>query len=197
MTRTFIALEMNNALQSHLAEVMQQLAQVLPGIRWVDPAGIHLTLAFMGELTDGELGGVKHAVASAAQRSQPFTYRLSQLGTFGPQRQPRVVWMGIEETSGALQHLYGVLNQELERRNFPVDKRPFAPHLTLARIKAPLPAEELLHLQRILAEPPRDFNSLEDYRVEYINVMKSELSRTGARYSCLQAYLLGGEKKIS
>jgi 2'-5' RNA ligase len=197
MTRTFIALEMNDVLQRHLAGVIQQVAQALPAIRWVDPAGIHLTLAFLGELTDGELGGVKHAAASAARQSQLFTCRLSHLGAFGPARQPRVIWVGIEETSGSLEHLHHVLNRELEQRNFAVEKRPFAPHLTLARLKAPLPTEELSRLQRILAEPQQDLIPHEDYLVEHINVMKSELLRTGARYSSLQAYRLGGEKKDS
>jgi 2'-5' RNA ligase len=191
MTRTFVALEMNEALQRHLSGVIRQVAQVLPGIRWVDPVGIHLTLAFLGELTDGELAGVKHAVASAAGQSRPFTYRLSHLGMFGSPRQPRTIWMGIEESSGNLQLLHRVLNQELSRRNFAVDKRQFAPHLTLARIKAPLPAEELLRLQRILTSSQQGFIAHEDYQVDYVNVMKSELLRVGARYSVLQAYRLG------
>jgi 2'-5' RNA ligase len=77
-----------------------------------------------------------------------------------------------------------------------VDKRPFAPHLTLARIKAPLQAEELQQLQHLLTGAQQDFIVREDYLVEHVNVMKSELLRTGARYSSLQSYRLGGEKKM-
>lgn len=191
MTRTFISLEMNSNLQRHLDGVIRQVAHALPAIRWVDVSGIHLTLAFLGELTDGELGGVKHAVATAAQQAKPFTYRLARLGAFGPPQQPRVIWMGIEETSGALQHVHRVLNSELERRNFEVDKRPFSPHLTLARIKVPLQPEELQHLQQMLNGPQQGLLSSEEYRVQYIDVMKSELQRSGARYSSLQSYELG------
>ena len=191
MTRTFIALEMNTALQRHLAGVIQQVAQLLPGIRWVDPASIHLTLAFLGELTDGELAGVKHAVAAAAQQSQPFTYRLTRPGSFGSPRQPRVIWMGIEEPSGNLNRLHDILNKELARRNFAVEKRPFSPHLTLARMKAPLPPEELQQLQLMLAEPPQSLLSQERYDAHYVSIMKSDLSRAGAQYTSLQAYRLG------
>jgi 2'-5' RNA ligase len=197
MTRIFIALEMNEALQRHLTGVIRQVALVLPGIRWVDPAGIHLTLAFLGALTDGELSGVKHAVASAARQVQPFTYRLSHLGTFGPSRQPRVIWMGIEEASDCLKRLHRLLNQELEQRNFAVDKRPFAPHLTLAHIKASLCEEESQQLQLILTGSQQDLVPHEDYQVEHVSVMKSELSRAGAHYSSLQAYRLGRERKVS
>lgn len=193
MTRTFIALEMNSDLQRHLEGVIRQVAQALPNNRWVDPTGIHLTLAFLGELSDGELGGVKHAVAAAAQQSAPFSYRLSRLGTFGSPHQPRVVWMGIEESTGALQHLHQALQRELLRRNFAVEKRPFSPHLTLARIKAPLRPEELQQLQRILDGPQKGIVSPQAYAVTHIDVMKSELARTGAKYSSLQAYQLGAQ----
>ena len=190
MTRTFIALEMNEAVQRHLEEVIRQVARILPGVRWVDPAGIHLTLAFLGELTDGELSGVKHAVEATVQRNTQFSYSLSRLGMFGSTRQPRVIWMGIEEPAGALQRLQRDLTQELIRRNFPVDKRPFSPHLTLARIKAPLNPDELQQLRLLLDGPQQGLLSSELYPVRHVAVMKSELSRTGAHYTPLQIYAL-------
>lgn len=190
MTRTFIALEMNEAQRRHLAAVIRQMALVLPGIRWVNPAGIHLTLAFLGELTDGQLAGVMHAVENVAHQASSFSYRLSRLGTFGSPRQPRVVWMGIDEPGGALSHLHRMLNRELDRRGFEVDKRPFSPHLTLARIRDPLPSDELQQLQTILTGKQEGIVSSTQYKVQYVNVMKSELSREGARYTCLQEYAL-------
>jgi RNA 2',3'-cyclic 3'-phosphodiesterase len=190
MTRTFIALEMNEAQQHHLAEVIRRMAKKLPGVRWVNPAGIHLTLAFLGELTDEQLGGVKHAVESAARQSKPLSYRLSRLGSFGSPRQPRVIWMGIDEPTGALSHLHRVLNRELDRRGFEVDKRPFSPHLTLARVRDPLSADELQQLQTILAGRQEDLVATDSYVVEHLYVMKSELSRDGAQYTCMQSYAL-------
>ena len=55
MTRTFIALEMNEDVQHHLAELIRRMAQDLHNLRWVDPSSIHLTLAFLGELDDEQL----------------------------------------------------------------------------------------------------------------------------------------------
>jgi 2'-5' RNA ligase len=192
MTRTFIALEMNDAQQRHLAGVIRQVATALPGIRWVNPAGIHVTLAFLGELTDDQLAGVMHAVEDAAHQASPFSYRLSRLGSFGSPRQPRIVWMGIDEPSGALSHLHCVLNRELARRGFEVDKRPFSPHLTLARIRNPLAPDELQLLQTILTGKQENLVSSDTYMVQHVNVMKSELLRGGAQYTCLQAYALAG-----
>lgn len=195
MTRTFIALEMNDALQRHLAGTIRQMAQALPGIRWVDPAGIHLTLAFLGELSDEQLAEATAATKSAAQRVRAFSYRLTGVGTFGSPRQPRVIWMGIEESSGVLQRLHRMLNQELEQRGFETETRPFSPHLTLARVKSPLTSTEQQRLQTLLAE--KQSGSSQRYAVQHINVMKSELLRSGARYTCLLACMLGEHRSES
>lgn len=191
MTRTFIALEMKEAGQRHLEAVIQRVARGLPGVRWVDPAGIHLTLAFLGELTDERLTDAMQAAESAARHARSFAYRFARLGIFGSPRQPRVIWMGIDEPSGELLRLHRALNKELEQRGFEVETRPFSPHLTLARVKAPLTPYEQQSLQSILTGKQQGIVSSQEYQVRYVNVMKSELSRAGARYTCLQACALG------
>jgi 2'-5' RNA ligase len=190
MTRTFIALEMNEHLQSHLSGVIRQVAQALPRLNWVNPLGIHLTLAFLGELDAARLGQAMQATAAAAQQGKPFSYRLTRIGIFGSPRQPRVVWMGIEEKSASLVRLHAILNQELEQCGFATESRPFSPHLTLARVKNPLSPDELERLQDILTGKQSDFISSEEYPVQSVNVMKSELLRSGAEYTCLKAYPL-------
>jgi RNA 2',3'-cyclic 3'-phosphodiesterase len=190
MTRTFIALELNESLQSHLGGMLRQMAQQLPRLRWADPAGIHLTLAFLGELSDEQLVQASEATAHAAQTVSPFTYGLSHLGTFGSPRQLRVVWVGIDEPAGKLVHLQRNLNKELVQRGFEVDTRPFSPHFTLARIKAPLNADEYARLQNLVANKQL-IPSSATYDVHGISVMKSELFRAGAKYTCLQDYTLG------
>ena len=189
MTRTFIALELDESLQRFLGNVIHRLAQQLPSVRWVNPSGIHLTLAFLGELSDEQLSAAKQAADAAAQQITPFEFRLKELGMFGSQRQPRVIWMGIEESSGNLFRLHGVLNRELELRGFEIDSRPLSPHLTLARIKQPLNADEQQTLQRLLASKESAPSSPRQYAHD-LSVMKSELLRSGARYTCLAAYPL-------
>ncbi len=191
MTRIFVALEMNNALQSHLAGIIRQVVEALPGIRWVDASSIHLTLAFLGELTDEQVTEVIQATEMAAQQALPFSYRLSRLGTFGSPRSPRVIWMGIEEASGFLAAIHRILNQQLQRRGFEVETRPFAPHLTLARLKSPLSSQDLQTLQALLVDKSRSLASTESYPARHLDVMKSELLRTGARYTCLRSCLIG------
>ena len=190
MTRTFISLARNANLQSHLEKVIYQMSQVLPSMRWVNPKGIHLTLAFLGELDDAQLADAAQAAQVAAQQIQAFHYQVTRLGIFGTSRHPRVLWMGIDETSGMLNKLHYILHQQLEQRGFELDKRSFSPHLTLARGKAPLSPAEQQHLQQLLEGEQQGITSIETYPVQYIDVIKSELSRTGANYTSLHSYRL-------
>ena len=191
MTRTFIALELNEALQRFLGEIISQISQELPDLRWVDPTGIHLTLAFLGELSDDQLAAAIGASEEAAQKAIPFEYRLKGLGIFGSTHQPRVIWMGVEDLPSGkiqgspLQQLHRVLTRKLELRGFEIEKRPFSPHLTLARIKQPLSPDEQQRLQRLLHSRLAGSSSAV-YQVNNLCVMKSELSRAGAKYTCLK-----------
>ncbi len=191
MTRTFIALELNEALQRFLGGIISQISQELPDLRWVDPTGIHLTLAFLGELSDDQLAAAIGASEEAAQKAIPFEYRLKGLGIFGSTHQPRVIWMGVEDLPSGkiqgspLQQLHRVLTRKLELRGFEIEKRPFSPHLTLARIKQPLSPDEQQRLQRLLHSRLAGSSSAV-YQVNNLCVMKSELSRAGAKYTCLK-----------
>src|SRR5437016_4553330 len=110
MTRTFIAVKMDEHVQRHLEGVIRRVARLLPSVRWVDPKSIHLTLAFLGELDDMQLADVIAATEQAAQRVRVFDYSLSRIGIFGNSRSPRVIWMGIDESTGTLKRLQSFVN---------------------------------------------------------------------------------------
>lgn len=201
MTRTFIALELKETLQRFLGDIISQAARELPNLRWVDPAGIHLTLAFLGYLTDEQLETAIDAAQVAARQAVPFEYRLKGLGIFGSSSQPRVIWMGIEDLPSGqiqgspLQQLHRILTRELELRGFEIEKRSFSPHLTLARIKQPLSPDEQQRLQRLLHSKQAGASS-PIYCADHLSVMKSELSRTGATYTCMRECSLSKSNRL-
>lgn len=188
MTRTFIAVLFPEAVRAALQRELARLARVAPSVRWVNPEGPHLTLAFLGTLDDAALQQATEATEVAASSARPFTLRLEGLGTFGSPGSPRVVWAGVAGEIAALHTLQVALADALEERGFPREARPYSPHLTLARIKAPLPATERERLTEALAQPRLDRVS---WRVEDVAVMKSELRRAGARYTPLRTVALG------
>lgn len=190
MTRTFIAVRLPDAIRAQLALQIDNLKPRLPAaVRWVAPESLHLTLAFLSALDDARLASAEQATAVAAREGAPFALALTNLGTFGSARVPRVIWAGVSGDISALGNLQGRLASELEMRGFPREDRPFSPHLTLARIKEPLPPDVALALPDLLRSAPATHSS---WQVHELCVMKSELARSGARYTCLHAYPLEG-----
>lgn len=197
MTRTFLAIELNDAARSYLHQQVQQLTRALPRVHWVDPETLHLTLAFLGELEDAQLEQATRTALEIAEASQPFSVRIGALGQFGPAQQPRVIWMGVAGNLQPLLDLQARLAGRLTQDGFPPEERAYAPHLTLARIKTLLSAEELAALRRLIsASAPASSRGRQPHQasdqmppaipVAHLSVMKSELTRAGARYTCLR-----------
>ena len=200
MTRTFIAIELSDGARSYLSRELRRLAQALPSLRWVDPDTLHLTLSFLGELDDEQLDNAVQAATDTAADAKPFTLHIGSLGTFGPPRSPRVIWSGVTGDIPRLLGLQKQLTARLAEQGFPPEDRPYAPHLTLARIKDALSQQELVALQRLI--PPTHARKHTSTRasdkgqntaisVEHLSVMKSELLRDGPRYTCLRLCQLG------
>jgi RNA 2',3'-cyclic 3'-phosphodiesterase len=203
MTRTFLAIELNDAARGYLHQQVQQLARALPRVHWVDPVTLHLTLAFLGELEDAQLEQATRVAVEIAEASQPFTARIGALGQFGPAQQPRVIWIGLAGNLQPLLDLQARLARRLVQDGFPPEERAYAPHLTLARIKTPLNAEELAALRRLISasapassrgrQPPQASDlAPPEIPVAHLSVMKSELTRAGARYTCLRLCSFAG-----
>lgn len=186
MTRTFLALELPDAVRNTLRRRLERLVRMIPEVHWVDPAGLHTTLAFLGELDDEQLDAASQAAATVADAHAPFSLRLAGLGTFGSAHSPRVIWVGLAGENARLLALQAAVADELAARGFSREARPFSPHLTLARIKKPLTDDALAALARVQREPPPDAT----WRADAISVMKSELLRPAARYTAVSRWPL-------
>lgn len=197
MTRTFVAIEIGDDAQAYLEREIARLRRALPDVRWIDPQSAHLTLAFLGELDDERLSAAHDAAEEAARNGKPFTLVVSGLGTFGPPRAPRVIWTGLTGGLRRLSEVQAGLAQALAARGFDPQEHPFSPHLTLARLKTALGAAELGWLMREVQSHAAKKGSGALIPVDHICVMKSELARTGARYTCLQAVRLGAEGDLA
>lgn len=186
MTRTFLALELPETIKAVLRRRIERLAHALPEVRFVDVAGLHLTLAFLGELDNAHLAAATEAAEEAASAHAPITLRLARLGTFGSARSPRVIWVGLAGEVAQLGALQSTLADALAARGFPREARPFAPHLTLARIKKSLSDDLLAALARLQGEPAPDAA----WQADALSVMKSELLRPAALYTALSRWPL-------
>lgn len=125
-----VAVAATEELRRALAELQARLSG--EAIRWTRPENLHLTVEFFGATEPARIPELEAALAAAAARAAPFELRWGGWGTFGPPRQPRVLWLG--EDAPGLAELHAAVAAEWRAAGGTPEARPFAPHLTLGRI---------------------------------------------------------------
>jgi 2'-5' RNA ligase len=131
--RTFIALDFDKAVKDQLAALEARLKPRCPKLKWVEPAQIHLTLKFLGEITQQQAAPVTAALNNLAAQCRPFDIAIEDVGCFPPSGGVDVVWVGIKDATGRLAECQARCEDLIEPLGFPRERRRFAPHLTLAR----------------------------------------------------------------
>lgn len=185
--RAFIAVDLPEAIKAAIAEEQRALRSAFPSssrhddIRWTRPEGIHLTLKFLGEISDKQTVQVSRAL-EALGSFESFFVEVKAFGFFPDARRPRVFWVGVQ-ASPVLAQLAERVDAAMEQLGFAPEGRTFSPHLTLARFKAPKPQPELL----AALEPRRGF-SLGRFQVSEFFLFESKLSPQGAQYRRLARF---------
>src|SRR5689334_5306440 len=130
--RLFVAVPLPTELTDRAAAL---LPAALPAVRPVRPELMHITLAFLGWTPDEQLDRVIEAASAAAREQPAFDLAFAGAGRFPEKGRPRVVWLGVGDGREPLAALAGRVAGELRARDLRFDDRPFAPHLTLARVR--------------------------------------------------------------
>jgi 2'-5' RNA ligase len=177
--RTFICFNLPHSVKENLAQLQAELKKLGRGVRWSRPEGMHLTLKFLGDVDESKIPAISDAVEIASKESPACQIQIAGTGAFPNLNRPRVYWVGVHETSGALEDLQARIENELARLGFPKEKRKFSPHLTLGRVKFQdgIGATSAALEMKVL--PSMTFLATE------IIVMKSQLSPHGSRYTPL------------
>jgi len=182
-TRSFIAVNLPAEIKYYLADLVDQLRKINPeqNIKWVNPDGIHFTLHFLGYLNQNQLDQIKKIINQSVFNRAAIDVELTELGGFPNLKRPRVLFVGCHEINNQniLTQIQNNLGQELKKLKLDVDSRPWQMHLTLARLKIPSP----VHLPKLKIKKLK-------FTVFSIDLMKSELHRTGAQYSIIEKFFL-------
>lgn len=183
--RVFVALELPEEWHAALVTLQETLRADGLRLRFVRPEGIHLTLAFLGDMEPERLVGVQQAL-DGIETPSGIRLRLGGCGLFGSARRPRVVWAGV---AGDLERL-AALQRSVEQALAPVGYRAqyesFRAHLTLARVPESLSASDaqriapaLTHVQAPAVTP---------FDVTGFALFRSESAPGGQRYTVLQRW---------
>jgi len=188
--RTFVAVELDDACCRALAGAVERLRPVAAGVRWVRPEAMHLTLKFIGEIDELAVPRAIEAMRPAADAAGPFTMAIAGLSGFPPRGTPRVIHVGVEEPDGTLTALQAAVEQALaEELGVAPEKRRWTPHITLGRVKDRRRCPRMEQIAAAL--PDQDFGEV---RVGSFVLMQSELRPTGAVYTPLHRFALGGRR---
>ena len=178
--RLFVAIDLPAEVIANLERLVNRL-RPLARISWTRPETWHLTTKFIGEWPEGRVAEVEAALRALPGR-EPIPVEVRGLGFFPNARAPRVFWAGIEAPPGLAQ-----LARETEQALIPLgvaeEKRPYSAHLTLARIKEPVPLEGF-H-QAIAKLPSTEFGAC---TADRFCLYQSRLQPGGAVYTRLAEF---------
>ena len=177
MLRLFVAIPLPETLRRSLA----MLGGGIPGAGWVDADNLHLTLRFVGEIDEGTAQDVDEALAGLQAPS--VEVQLAGMGQFGEGERARLLHAAVVRTP-ELVHLQERVEAAVVRAGCPHERRKFAPHVTLARLKgAAMPRVQAFIAAHALFRPP-------PFVADRIVLYSSHLGRSGPIYRAEADYPL-------
>lgn len=191
MLRTFIALELPQAIHESLRVACATLLSELAGVplRWVANENIHLTLKFLGDVSEEQVAQVSAQLEEFAAQTPPLDLQLTELGAFPSLRKPLVVWAGVTAPA-ALVELNSKVEAAMVSSGFEAEPRPFVPHLTLARLQRSARFADPHRVGDVIAAAALDPAA---GTATTLTLFRSQLKPGGAVYNPLHQFKLSGD----
>lgn len=182
--RAFVAIPLSAEVVQKARQAQSALAEALPGIHWVRPESMHLTLRFFASIEEETLDRIGEVMLSVGSFTSAFQIEAKGVGAFPSAGRPRVIWLGLRD-SVPLRNLHSGLEAKLEGIGIPPEERGFKPHLTLGRARRRLPpAHEVLR-------PFQDFSG-GTMPADRLILFESRLQPSGALHLPLKTVTLAG-----
>jgi 2'-5' RNA ligase len=138
--RLFIGVELDERVKSAAADAADTLrttlkrARVDLDARWVEPENLHVTVWFIGEAGEARAAEIRRTLEPRFA-TPAFDLHVNGLGAFPPSGPPRVFWLGIAEGAESMGHVYNELRVRLVALGLQPERRPYSPHITVARVR--------------------------------------------------------------
>jgi 2'-5' RNA ligase len=186
--RSFLAFELPATIRQRLSAVSEDGRAALLNMRWVRVSNIHLTVVFMGNVEEVQVGSIREVAGGVCDQYAPFHIQVNGAGLFGSRRNPRVLWIGLGGDMDRMSSFRDDLQKGLAPFGIKEERRPFRPHLTLGRFRKGAKADSGLD---DLLSKYQDLNGPECILGELV-LFKSDLTPDGAVYVRLDAWSLRG-----
>src|SRR5205809_7366864 len=127
--RLFIAIDLPQSTRQLLAGIDPHIR----GVRWVDPAQMHLTLSFFGDVPDDIVLGVREKLSAIAFGA--FFLPIVGVGSFSAKGAPKIIWIGVGKAHPHLFQVHKRVQEAALAVGIEPELRPWHPHITIARCR--------------------------------------------------------------
>lgn len=180
--RCFLAINLELKTATKISELQQELieesAEYTTKFRWVPPQNMHVSVRFLGNITEPMIQAIKDNLEVTTRNAAPFQMQTGAVNVFDPEM-PRVLYCAIEDPGGELNQLVSQVHEVLENTGFKETGKPYVPHVTLARLDKAEPAEIRQLIEKF--DAALESTSL----VRTLVCYQSDLQKSGADYRLL------------
>jgi len=185
--RAFIAIELSDQIKDSLAQVQSHLKYSAADVKWVNKENIHLTLKFLGDITEEKCTKIKSILDDIGKNTKPFSLSIKEIGAFPTIDHPRVIWVGLDNGADESKELAKNISERLLEIGFQEESRPFAAHLTIGRVRSAKNKDALKQKLTTCQLQP----TTEPQPVPSVILFQSTLSPKGPTYTKLHEARLG------
>jgi 2'-5' RNA ligase len=182
--RTFIAVDIPPTTLQSIQQKVDPLRKDIGNsiVRWVPIQNFHLTLKFLGDISQDNIDTLTRILRTEADSCQQFDMHINGLGSFPNSKRPRVLFIGIQAPA-ELEALQRGIDSATDKLGYKSESRGFSPHLTIGRVRENATATDQQRIRKALDEIKID--SLGTARVDSVHLYKSELKPSGSVYTKL------------
>ncbi len=188
--RVFIGATLDKSMQGRIRDFQTKMkletARYKREINWIFPDECHITVAFLGEVSEDDIPTICDIVDPIVAKTKPFRIKAEGVRAFG--RTPRVIWAAIKDGGEPLGELHTKITEALEPVGLYQEKLKFSPHVTLARITDPKAGRYIKDIAVTLSSYPFGVMALRS-----IDLYQSVLGKYGAMYTHLAQFPFGNQ----
>jgi len=176
--RVFIAIEFSEEIKEYMYLVQQELKSSIEKGNFSNVDNFHLTLRYIGELSQDKILLLKQALEKTASGGVSFKLETDTIGFFSKGTK-KVLWMGVTKEKKSLEKLYLTLEDELEQIGIKKEEKSFSPHITLVREAILIGSFEML----------RQNTQLENKEICVENISLMESTRIQGKLTYIPIYV--------
>ena len=190
MIRSFIAIEISDKTKHKLNDIIVKLDGAKADVKWVSTKNLHITLKFLGDITNDAIVEISNIIRESCSDIDPFSLDIEGIDAFPNIKRPKVIFVNIKNGSEYLSKVYYRLNEKLSYLGIKKESRSYIPHLTIGRVRSQKNLNKLIDSIKVM-----DDDFIGNEQVGSIILMMSELLSKGPKYSRLDTIKFKKRKK--